>query len=366
VGVNMKKTILIIILFALCVSISSAGVTDKLRAVIAAKNAGGADVTAPTWSSTTVATDGDAVTVVFSENLNDTALGGGEFDLDCDGVSGADNVLVYSSGDGTNTWVFAATSTVQSGESCTTGFDGAANEAEDDAGNDLADYGPEAVTNNSTQGGASYLVEESFDGSTSCATGEPSNCDNTWVEVDDSGGTADAFDCSTGDCGLVGTYSYSSPDPVSGQNKIKLDFGARDEVWIAFMWYITTDTDTPSSPFRIRDTTDSDVAALEWLTTGVRVGSDGGFSLSSVAADVAAGQYYVKIRCKKGTANNAQMEIWITDNTSAWDNTELSTDGDVTNQLRYLIINNWYSNDAAFVIDKLVVDDEDIPITYFQ
>ena len=35
----MKKTILIIILFALCVSISSAGVTDKLRAVIAAKNA---------------------------------------------------------------------------------------------------------------------------------------------------------------------------------------------------------------------------------------------------------------------------------------------------------------------------------------
>jgi len=38
----MKKTILIIILFALCVSISSAGITDKLRAVIAAKNAGGA------------------------------------------------------------------------------------------------------------------------------------------------------------------------------------------------------------------------------------------------------------------------------------------------------------------------------------
>ena len=43
VGVNMKKTILIIILFALCVSISSAGVTDKLRAVIAAKNAGSAE-----------------------------------------------------------------------------------------------------------------------------------------------------------------------------------------------------------------------------------------------------------------------------------------------------------------------------------
>ena len=151
VGVNMKKTILIIILFALCVSISSAGVTDKLRAVIAAKNR--TDVTAPTWSSTTVAADGDTVTVVFSENLNDTALGGGEFDLDCDGAGGADNVLVYASGDGTATWVFTSTTTIESGETCNQDFDGAANEAEDDAGNDLADFTDQAVTNNSTQDG---------------------------------------------------------------------------------------------------------------------------------------------------------------------------------------------------------------------
>ena len=37
----MKKTILTILLLAFCVSISGAGITDKLRAVIAAKNAGG-------------------------------------------------------------------------------------------------------------------------------------------------------------------------------------------------------------------------------------------------------------------------------------------------------------------------------------
>ena len=35
----MKKTILVILLLAFCVSISGAGITDKLRAVIAAKNA---------------------------------------------------------------------------------------------------------------------------------------------------------------------------------------------------------------------------------------------------------------------------------------------------------------------------------------
>ena len=365
----MKKTILIIILFALCVSISSAGVTDKLRAVIAAKNAGGADVTAPTWSSTTVATDGDAVTVVFSENLNDTALGGGEFDLDCDGVSGADNVLVYSSGDGTNTWVFAATSTVQSGESCTTGFDGAANEAEDDAGNDLADYGPEAVTNNSTQGGASYLVEESFDGSTSCASGEPSNCDNTWVEEDDSGGTADDFDCSAGDCGLVGTYSYSSPDPVSGQNKIRLDFGARDEVWAAFMWYVTTQADSATTIFRIKDTTPTDVGNVEWGNgLGISVDIDGGFTVSDRTAQTAlsGNLYYVKIRFKKGTGNNAEMELWLSNNTTSWGTSVSSTDGDATNQVQWLLFSNYYAADMAWVVDKIVIDDEDIPITYFQ
>ena len=149
----MKKIILTIFLLTFCVSISGAGITDQMRRVIAAKN--NIDVTAPTWSSTTVATDGDTVTVVFSENLNDTALGGGEFDLDCDGAGGADNVLVYSSGDGTASWVMTTTTTIESGETCNQDFDGAANEAEDDAGNDLADFTDQAVTNNSTQGGAS-------------------------------------------------------------------------------------------------------------------------------------------------------------------------------------------------------------------
>ena len=165
----MKKLIFILLCFSLLTFGSSARIIEVAPAgawglgIIASGGGGGPDVTAPEWSSTTVAADGDEVTVVFSENLNDTALGGGEFDLDCDGASGADNVLVYASGDGTNTWVFAATSTVQSGESRTTGFDGAANEAEDDAGNDLADYGPESVTNNSTQGAEGLEFAETFD-----------------------------------------------------------------------------------------------------------------------------------------------------------------------------------------------------------
>ena len=51
----MKKLILVILLLAFCVSISSAGVTDKLRAVIAAKNAGDEEPPAPGSTFTFVA-----------------------------------------------------------------------------------------------------------------------------------------------------------------------------------------------------------------------------------------------------------------------------------------------------------------------
>jgi len=251
----MKKPILIIILFALCVSISSAGVTDKLRAVIAAKNAGVEEPPAP-----------------------------------------------------------------------------------------------------------SYLHENGFE-----ATG----VETSWSEVDNSGGTADDWDCTTGNCPLVGSESYRSPDPVSGQNKIRLDFGLHDEVWVAFRFYVETVVDADANPFRFRDSTDTDVAQMQWQADGdMRVDdmTDWTFSIViTAAADV--GLHYIMLRCKKGTGNDAELEFWETSNTASWTNDQSSissTDGDFTNQLRYFIINNYFSFDGAFVIDQVVVDDEAIPITYFQ
>ena len=62
----MKKTILTILILAFCVSISGAGITDKLRAVIAAKNApaGGG---APTYSHHLKCEDDAATTVVVND-----------------------------------------------------------------------------------------------------------------------------------------------------------------------------------------------------------------------------------------------------------------------------------------------------------
>lgn len=106
------------------------------------------DVTAPTFSSADISADGDTLTVDWSENLTDGGLDGGEFDLDCS-VGGDDISLTYSSGDGTSQWTFTIGSTVYQNEICNLDFDGDTDEAEDDSGNDLADFSDESVTNKS-------------------------------------------------------------------------------------------------------------------------------------------------------------------------------------------------------------------------
>lgn len=196
----------------------------KIMPVLIAGNPNATDTTAPEISSTTVGTDGDTVTIVFTEAVTDGGLDGGEFDIDCDGASGANNVLVYSSGDTTNTWVFTATSTVQSGETCNLDFDGEANEVEDGAGNDLADTTDESVTNNSSQGATcdtdtDSVVDSNDDGTAQASVGGTvwramkftlaSSTEITSVELQGYEGGADS------DTVTVEIYSDSSGDPGS-------------------------------------------------------------------------------------------------------------------------------------------------------
>lgn len=146
----MKKLLLILILLpSLCFAGS---IQDMHKAVIARINS--VDTIAPQYVPTgsEIDTDGTTVTLNFSENLTGTESD--TFNLDCDGVSGADVALTYSSGSGTTALVFTAGATIQSTETCNLDFDGDSNDFEDDAGNDLADFSDAAVTNSSEQGGA--------------------------------------------------------------------------------------------------------------------------------------------------------------------------------------------------------------------
>jgi hypothetical protein len=188
-----------------------------------------------------------------------------------------------------------------------------------------------------------------------------------WTEVE--GGTPHVWNCSTGNCPLFGSYSYSSVDPVSDSNIATYTFSAQDEVWVAFAIHFDV---IPDSTFTyLQFWTDAEYqAGAEVLINGEhRVDAADGFTQTAGVATTAvtnSGTYYIKLRTKKGGGADAEMEIWVTDNTEGWGSSESQNDGDYTEQINGFVFYNYYGADSTFIIDKFVVDDSDIPISYFQ
>lgn len=116
-----------------------------LYAVIAEGSA--PDVTAPTVSSATIATNGNSISIVFSEAVE---FGAGGVDGLTLATNGADVDLSYTSGTGTNTLVCATSRTVSSTETLTRSYVQPGNGIRDAAGNYLASFSAQAVTNSST------------------------------------------------------------------------------------------------------------------------------------------------------------------------------------------------------------------------
>jgi hypothetical protein len=218
-----------------------------------------ADVTAPEVSGNPVIdTDGDTVTITFTESVVTTGYDTGDFDIDCDGASGANNNLSYTSGSGSSSVVFATTSTVQSGETCNLDYTGGADEIEDGSGNDLETFSDDAMTNNSTQG-----------------AGGP----DIWYY---SGGqTEDDFETNIIDSGYqISSYSYGA-DITVAQNgtatalRIKTDSSGSGGVGFRLCLY---------------DSSDNPVASCTGTTT-----STGGYGWDqcSISESITAGTYYL-------------------------------------------------------------------------
>jgi len=136
-------------------SITSAAVTNN--------STQGADVTAPTLSSATIAANGTTLTLVFDETVAVGAGGNGGFNVDAS-TGGTNVTATYASGSGSNTLVYTLGTTILSGETCDLDYTQPGNGIEDTAGNDLASITSAAVTNNSTQTAISYLINEDFEG----------------------------------------------------------------------------------------------------------------------------------------------------------------------------------------------------------
>lgn len=120
----------------------------------------GPDVTAPTVSSRTIPAAGTTIVIVHSEVVSIGAGGNGGLTLS---ASGGAVTATYSSGAGTATLTWTLSRTVNSGETVTASYTQPGDGIEDASGNDLASFSGQSVTNNSTAGGGSYLIDEDFE-----------------------------------------------------------------------------------------------------------------------------------------------------------------------------------------------------------
>lgn len=109
------------------------------------------DVTAPAFGSATIATDGDSISIVFDEAVEFGAGSNTGFTL---ATNGAAVTLSYTSGTGTDTLVYATSRTISDTETLTLAYVQPGNGVQDAAGNDLASFSAQAVTNSSTVNGA--------------------------------------------------------------------------------------------------------------------------------------------------------------------------------------------------------------------
>lgn len=172
---------------------------------------GTADTTHPTISSATINTDGNTLTLVFSEPVTvNTSTG---FTLN---MSGGAAGLTYTSGSGTNTLDYVITGrNIDDDETGTLDYATVANGIEDAAGNDLASTGESdiTVTNKSTYSPSATTYVVTVQSSGNCVVSPLSN------QVIVSGQTA-SHTCTasgnsgcatwTGTCGGTGTTSFTT------------------------------------------------------------------------------------------------------------------------------------------------------------
>lgn len=106
------------------------------------------DSTSPAFSAAAVDSAGTLFTLTLDEAASQGAgYSDSDLTLSC---SGGAATLTYSAGDGTTTPDYTISRTIEGAETCTTSWAGTANGLEDAAGNDVAAFSGESVTNNSS------------------------------------------------------------------------------------------------------------------------------------------------------------------------------------------------------------------------
>ena len=153
-------------------------VTLQQKPINRVRYSAGGDVTAPTVSSAAINTAGTTLTLSMSETV---VIGGGGNGGLTVSASGGAATLTYASGSGSSSLVYNFSRTILQSETVTRSYTQPGNGIEDLAGNDLASFTAQAVTNNSTQTSGSNLITETFTSYSDGAVPNGGNSEVSWI-----------------------------------------------------------------------------------------------------------------------------------------------------------------------------------------
>lgn len=297
--------------------------------------------TVPTLTSATLGTDGETLTLLFSEAVTQgSGYADSQLDLDAS-VTGNDIGLTYVSGDTTNTHVYTAASVVDEDETVDLDFDGTANSLESSTGGDLAAISSVSVTNNSIQG-TSYLVDEGFE-----AYDAENDPPTGWTVIS---GTQTWYS-TTSPAPLTGTYSWSS------EAKATYPLGTSyTDLYMAAKVYLGGSG--TRYPFQISPFSNGSARGTVYLLSGGRMcvkayGGTEDCSDNDVYTD--GDTLYLKAHFVSGSGLDASITLWSSTDGSTWTEQAKSEDGTYTGNWTYPVMGS-----IGLIYDEVRINDADI------
>jgi hypothetical protein len=163
---------------------------------------------------------------------------------------------------------------------------------------------------------------------------------------------------------LYGSQSLFGADTSSGVREVTYNFPEdADEIWIALRFRMSADP----------------AAAANWFITlldsgtnvncHLQIGSTGNLTghvdtaASTVVRDIAAATTYrIKLRYKKGTGANEELEVWANSEASGtWGTSQVRTNGTTTTRADALILTNTNTGNHDVTWDTVLISTSDIP-----
>jgi hypothetical protein len=330
------------------------------------------DVTPPEKTSLTIPSAGTTLLLGLSETCSIGAGGNGGLTLS---MSGGAVTASYSSGSGSNTFTYNLSRTVNSGETGTASYTQPGNGIEDTAGNDLASFSSQAVTNNSTQSGGGTAL------CSSCTPGDPSDvlCDDfenadtlcSWsISQDGTGAVSLTSTRNQSSLACTNKGTYNADFSVSGTYQdwsngagIGKTFAAKTTLYVQFYLYIESEGIEDGQVFDLINLSDAeDTHNRMWV--GFRQNS-GVLQLSTFANDFTTGPtigitdlstgiwYRIGVEYTANTAGGGKVYINGIEETSC----AIDTPNNSVERAAFGI----FGSTARYQIDNLQIDDDTMP-----